>query len=220
MTQGAEYWENRPTEDEKMDWKYDSKNWVEGYVDSKDHPHRKVIVDAIGHFLEPFETLLEVGCNAGPNISLIRDKFNYLKDHNLYGIDLNKESIDRAKEWLPAVHWEVGSVLDLPYEDKIMDVVLLDACLMYLDDKNITKAIEEIDRVCKKGIVICDWYNKSESGKVIDFHWSRDYSEILRKRGFKVGLIKLNETTWPGKTWAKNGYVFIAVRQLPTSKKK
>lgn len=212
----TKYWKNRPINDNRKDWRNGSKDWVEEYVDSKYHPHRQLIAYTIGSVLpKDYQdtTILEIGCNAGPNISLLRDEFPHLKDHNLYGIDINEDSIKRAKEWLPAVNWKVGSVFELPYEDKSMDVVLLDAVLMYVDDKEIGKAMKEIDRVCKRALIICDWNSTSKQGKVIDGHWARWYDELMRDYGFKVNHITLTKETWPNERWGKNGRIWYAVRQ-------
>jgi SAM-dependent methyltransferase len=213
----SKYWQDRPNDDQRKDWRTGG-GWIEEYVQSTTHPHRNLIVDVVGK-CEPFETVFEIGCNAGPNILKIRDKFN-LKDSNLYGIDLNKDSIDRAKEWMPAVNWEVGSVLDLPYESKSMNLVLLDACLMYVDDKEIGRAMSEIDRVAKRSIVICDWNGDTKEGEIKEgYHWGRDYENILKDLGFEVKKIQLTKETWPNERWIRNGYVWYAVRVSQTLEK-
>lgn len=222
MIEDSIYWKKRKLKDERRDWRNGGLSWVDEYVKSKEHPHRVLLTDSVGHCLPreyDNETILEIGCNAGPNISLLRDKFPYLKDHNLFGLDINKDSIRAAKKLLPAVNWSVGSVIELPYKDKSMDIVLIDAVLMYISDTEIDKAIEEINRVCKRAIVICDWYDDSIKGIIKDYHWSRNYPVILQDLGFKVKIIQLTEKEWPSKNWTKNGCVFVAQVASPTSKK-
>jgi len=208
--QGAKYWATRPLNDPKRDWTAINSTWVEDYWASESHPHRQLIVDAVGH-CEPFESLLELGCSVGVNISLLRKKFPYLKDSNLAGIDINEDSIKSAKEHLPAIDWQVrGLDRVLPFVEKSFDIVLADAVLMYIDSTHIESMIGEMDRVSKKAIVVCDWYDESLKGVVKDFHWARDYGKLLEVLGYKVEKVKITKAYWNSNNWVRNGYIFIA----------
>ena len=153
---------------------------------------------------------MEIGCNAGANIQLIRKKFK-LDDINLAGIDVNEDSIMFAQEKLPDVLWKIGNAKDLPFSNGEYDVVLADAVLMYADPDELNDIISEIDRVAKKAILICDWFSEMEEIK--DEHWCRDYEKILRDLGFNTYKVKIKK--WPTKSgnWERNGYIFVGVRK-------
>lgn len=203
------YWRSRPLGDNRKDWNQNSKNWIEDYWGSKFHPHRDLILYAIGK-CEPFESVLEIGCNAGINIARMREKFTYLKDNNLAGSDANKDAIRFAKTKLPAVNWSVESATAIPFQDNQYDVILADAVLMYVGPKEINAAMSEIGRVAKKAVVICDWWDgQSKLGVLKDYHWARNYSVLLSRLGFKVEKIKITKEFWPSDNWVKNGWVFI-----------
>ena len=209
--QGDRYWIERKYNDKKRDWSLKSKNWIKDYWDSETHPHREKIISEIKRLI-PFESILEIGCNCGPNLSLIRDRFPYLKDHNLYGIDLNYLAIKQAQKLMPEVSFRVANVSHIPTEN-IFDIVLLDAVLMYVGPEEIDQAISEIDRITKKAVILVEWYDHSLKGVIKYFHWARNYEKIFKKLGYDVKKIKLTEKEWPSKNWQDIGYIFIAVRQ-------
>lgn len=207
--QGAKYWIKRASDDTKRDWSYGGKDWIEDYWLSREHPHRQLIICEIEKLL-PVENVLEVGCNCCPNLGLIYEKY---KDIKLYGIDVNKESIELGRKLLPEAHLQVASVCRIPFEIKSFDVVLLDAVLLYIDSLLIRKAMEEITRVCRGAIILVEWYDKSLLGRIKDFHWARNYVALLQEYGFIVERIPFTTETWNTKTWIKNGSIFIARRR-------
>lgn len=206
------YWINRQLSDDKRDWKVGDKNWVMDYRGSSDHPHRQLIIDALKKI--KLKSLLEIGCNAGPNLIRINNEFPGVK---LAGFDANAYSIEAAKEILNA-DLKVGLATEAPFEEQF-DVVLADAVLMYVPDLKVYRVMNEIDRLTKKAVIIVDWFDEAELGVIRDFHWARNYPKLLEDLGFRVEKIKLTEQTWPSPAWVKHGYVFVCHRQSQTSEK-
>lgn len=204
--EGEYYWRNRSLYDSRKDW-HDESSWIDGYWNSKDHPHRQLIVSALRNV--EFNSVLEVGCNAGPNLALIRRSFE-LADYNIGGVDVNLDALEKGKSELPGLEWCEGSVDELPFLDKTWDVVIADAVLMYVEPERIEKAIEEMVRVARKGLILVEWHDKSVLGKVKDFHWARNYEKLLADRGLEVEKIKITKDHWPTKTWEENGYLYTA----------
>ncbi len=203
-----QYWIDRDIKDKRVDWNHPSKSWIEGYWKSVNHPHRSQIVKELKKI--EFDSLLEVGCNAGANIARIRNEFE-IDDLNLAGCDVNKDSILFAQSKLPDVLWRVGNAKELVFVDKEYDVVLADAVLMYADPDEFNDIISEMDRVAKKAIIICDWFNEIEEIK--DEHWCRDYKSLLEEMGFDAYKVKI--TKWPTKSgnWERNGWIFVGIRK-------
>lgn len=208
----AKYWIDRELDDPKRDWEKDTPNWVADYRGSTNHPHRKLILDEIKR-LKP-KSLLEIGCNAGPNLIRIKQEF---PDVKLAGIDPSNYAIDEAKTAVEA-DLKIGLVQEIPFQEQF-DVVLCDAVLMYVPDVEIYHVMNEIDRVAKKAVIIVDWHDESELGRVKDFHWARNYAKLMNDIGFEVETIKLTEETWPSKSWMKHGYVYVCRRLSQTSEK-
>lgn len=194
------YWQER-AKDSHSDWG-DSKTFLESYRLSVKHVHRQLILDYLRD--KEFTFLLEVGCCNGPNLKLIRKHFPKV---NLAGQDINKEAVKNARKWVGKAHFQVCKLPDIYASDKSYDYVLADACLMYVEDIN--KALSEMKRVARKGIIIFDWMTP-EDGK-INYSYTRDWLERLMNANFKnINIKKLTEQEWPNsENWKKYG-VFIS----------
>jgi len=208
--EGEVYWQNRRRDDDRRDWHTKSKDWVSEYVESKGHPHRELILVALKTF-EPFAGVLEVGCNAGPNLIRISEQY---PETQMAGFDINPDCVLEAQRQLPKALLQIGTALHIPFADKEFDIGIADAVFMYV--KDIERALQELDRVVRKGIIIIDWYAENE--KIADHHYARNFPDLLQKLGYEVDIINLNEDLWPSKNWVKNGRVFVCRKALQTSK--
>jgi SAM-dependent methyltransferase len=208
--QGTEYWKNRPLEDTERDWKYEEKDWVQDYWRSKVHPHRTLLLEAMVN-LFPFKSILEIGCNCGPNLALFKD---YFFEARLAGLDINEQVIEKAENLLRGrVELKVGSFMELPWPDDSFDVVVSDAVLLYASPSEITQALNEINRVAKKAIVLVERYSPSLAGEVVGHVWGRDYGTLLKGYGFKVKEKSIGKKHWrTSLNWQKYGKLIIAER--------
>ena len=203
-------------QDEKY-WATRDDNWPESYWRIKNHPHRAFQLDAI-KTLYPFKSVLDVGCASGGAIAVIKDRFN-LKDVNLAGVDVSERAIAWAKDYQPDIDFQVSDVSWLPFSNDSFDVVLTDACLIYVNPQKIRQAIKELSRVSKMGIVLLEWHDEeSIDGVSKDGHWARNYTKLLEELGYKVTTRKITEEVWPdAPSWAMHGMVYIAQAPLKTS---
>ena len=207
----TQYWKNRKPDDPRLDWRINEKNktWIEEYSYSQWHPHRQLIIKELNN-LWPFQGLLEVGCASAPNLMEIE---RYFHTTSLTGIDVNAHAIKEAEQNIPDGTFLEGDVRQIPFLDKSFDIVLADAILMYLNQLEIGKALDEMRRVARKGIIIIDWFDKDPNGVIKDFHWARNYDYLLTNMGFKMRpKYKLTQQDWPSDNWIRNGYMFIGMK--------
>lgn len=208
-TEDADYWKNRPLDDKRRDWGEKGENWIEDYKLSINHPHRQLILQALDKF-GTFAGLLEVGCGVGANLKLIQDKY---PETQMAGVDVNDNCIEEAKKFVPKAILKVGEATSLPFDDKSFDCILFDAVLIYINPSEISKVISEIDRVVRKFIVLCEWFDEdSTEGIIKDFHWCRNYEKILNNLGYRVERIKITEENWPSKKWVIHGNIFVGIK--------
>lgn len=196
------YWEERKA-DTESDWG-DRLKFLDSYRASVNHPHRDLIIDVLRGTM--FQSVLEVGCCNGPNLVKIRQAFPLAW---LGGEDVNKEAIADAQKWLQA-DFKVCKLPQISAEDKSWDVVLADACLMYVED--IDTALSEMKRVAKNSVIIFDWFTPDE--QKINHSYTRDYQKRLQNSGFKnIQIRQLTPFTWPSENWIKYGRFIVA--QVP-----
>ncbi|MFZ2152247.1 MAG: class I SAM-dependent methyltransferase [Minisyncoccia bacterium] len=205
--QTGEYWKTRPLNDADRDWKYGEGDWVKDYWASRNHPHRKHMLEAIKE-LDPKE-VAEVGCNCGPNLSLIHENFPHI---DLYGMDASPDAISFGKKMLcKHVNLVDGDFAYLPWRNNTMDVVIADASLMYAKPDDIEEVVSGLVRVAVKAVIIVD--RCSDESVVTGAVWAHPYEKILKGMGLKTKIKKFTKEDWPeSKNWQLFGQVIVATK--------
>lgn len=213
---------------------YEGEEWIEGYWNSRDHPHRSFLVEKICKYY-PIHSALEIGCASGPNLFHIAKRF---PDAEIRGIDINPMAVQKGNEWfrqedISNVKLEVGKAQDLSrFADKSFDVVFTDAVLIYVSPKEIKQVAKEMLRIGRVS-VLCEWHIfnmwlalllngyyclrlkteafkfKSDSLGFFAGHWARDYRALFRKfvPKEKIRITKLPRQLWNDKDWQRWGAI-------------
>ncbi len=204
---------------------YKGSNWVKGYCGSIDHPHRQLLIDKVVSYA-PFESVLEIGCNTGPNLFLLAEMF---PEAQLYGMDINSRAIKEGKRWfeemgIKTVLLSTGKADRLnKFRDASIDVVFTDAVLIFIGPDRIEKAIEEMKRVARKAIILNEWHRESNSkggerGLWLDGRWIYDYG-LLLVHFFppdNVRIKKLPTGLWGGGDWEEFGVTIeVSIEESP-----
>jgi len=199
------------------DWGNKENDWVRGYWDSRDHSHRSFLMKRIFKFSP--SSILEIGCNCGPNLYMLAKKF---PDAEIRGIDVNPMAVQKGNEWfteegISNVKLSVGKADDLrQFKGKSFDVVFTDAVLIYIGPDKIKKVIEEMLRVTRKALIFLEWHcfdSKCNPLGVYVGHWMRDYIALLREfiPESKIKVTKLPKALWPDQNWQRWGGVIEVV---------
>ena len=199
-------------------WKFRhifDKKWAESYISDKsiNHPHRKFLTEKISNYA-PFENVLEIGCASGPNLYLLAKKFPETK---FYGIDISEKAIRTGqkyfeKENVKNVFLETGKIDDIKnLQDKSIDLIFTDAALIYIGPDKINFVIEEMLRITKKAIILCEQHKNYEPSFYKD-HWIHNYyllfGKFLPKE--KIKFTKISPEIWNG-DWEKIGYIIEVI---------
>jgi ubiquinone/menaquinone biosynthesis C-methylase UbiE len=148
-------------------------------------------------YLKKGDKILDIGCGSGrDSIFLAKQGFE------VWGIDISKEAIKKAKEKFRAknLHFLVGDIKDLKFKDEFFDAVYSGWVLQSIPLK---KASLEIFRVLKKGGVafLAFLLNTKiiATGKITEFHKKEDIIstyknfQILKQLTFKSEDFKAKE---------------------------
>jgi len=197
--------------------------WVTGYWDSRDHGHRAFLLEKISAYL-PFSSMLEVGCNCGPNLYLLTRKYPYV---NLCGVDINPRAIEKGNELLRAegistVRLSVAKADDLSqFADKSFNVTFTNSLLMYIGPDKIRQVITEMLRVTRTALVLlerhCFQPQHGDPGGLGTYRynaWERDYIALLSQfiPQEQINLSSIPEGVWSDSPrWQETGAVIEAV---------
>ena len=80
--------------------------------------------------------ILEVGCNIGIQLQVLQE----MGFTNLFGIDINRKSIEIAKKTRKNIDIIEGSALDIPFKDSFFDLVFTSGVLIHIAPENIKNA--------------------------------------------------------------------------------
>lgn len=207
------YWANRHLQ-KGDEWANDENgNWIDGYWNSVTHPHRELLVQSISKFNPG--SILEIGCNCGPNLYLLAKKY---PDAKITGIDINPKAVEQGnelfkKEGLKNVTLIACKADEISrFADNNFDVVFTDAVLIYFGTDIIKNTIADIFRISKKGIVLFEWYDFFHTDNYLGKlhkHWIRNYCALFKKfiAEEKIKVEKIPENLWSDKYWQKYGAI-------------
>ena len=199
--------------------------WVMGYWHSWNHSHRAFLLEKIASS-SPFSAILEIGCNCGPNLSLIAKKFPNTK---ITGIDINPRAIQKgnellAQEGISNVKLLVGKADELrQFPDKSFDIVFTNSLLMYIGPDKIKPVVQEMLRITRRVLILLERHSfqpepKDPEGLGVYRYssWERDYVALLGQfvSPGKIEVTKIPEEVWPdGGRWTEVGAVITVVME-------
>jgi len=177
------------------------------------HPHRDFLIKRIEKY-RPFDTVLEIGSNAGQNLFLLAQRF---PEARFYGIDINSRFIEAGRNWL-ADNGITNVSLTVKRADRVsdfadqsFDIVFTDATMMYIGPDKIRRLLREMKRVACKAILMNEWHlehaNSANSSLWYDLHWVHNYRLLLE--GLvppdKISITKLPKDLWGAGGWEEYG---------------
>lgn len=97
-------------------------------------------------------SILDAGCGVG-------NLFDCLKEFEIdyTGIDISKPSLDEFKRVHPKVNLHHGSCIDLPFESKSFNIVVIAHVLEHLHPNEYSIALREASRVAKE-VILISWF--------------------------------------------------------------
>jgi hypothetical protein len=181
-------------------------DWIETYWSDVYSPRRDCIIDALRTSFGAPASVLDVGCNAAPNLRRISAEFPGCR---LVGFDINQEAIDGATRRFAAlgIHAElsVGSYYDvLPaVPTSSIDVVVTSYALAYVPTANLPAVLADIVRIARRGLVLAEpmAFGGRRSPGVLTvpwYDWRHDYAAAVALLGVSPERIRVFDLPAPG----------------------
>ena len=188
----------KTTKSQTKYWKRRSIDWNKAYLETWDHPHRYLISIALNTF--QWRSLIELGCGGGANLKNI---LQVIGGKQLGGIDVNKDAIEFCEKTFKGGIFRVGSVEDILMSDKSCDVLLSDMTYIYVGPFKIKKCINELRRIARNRVLLCEFYEPNWFKRIILYlksgYFSHNWPKLLKKYGFyDIIVMKLPKDAWGG----------------------
>lgn len=120
-------------------------------------------------------SILDVGCAKG---FMLHDFSELIPGITVRGIDISSYAIENSIESM-RTNVKVGNALDLPFEDKSFDYVISITTLHNLEQDELIKSLQEIERVSRKGSFITLDAYKDENQRLRMESWNLTAKTVL-----------------------------------------
>lgn len=140
-------------------------------------------------------SVLEVGCNVGGNLRHIA---RHIDPGQVYGVDVNRHSLDLIHEYVPDAQVLVASARDLPFRDRWFDLTFTVGVLIHQPAETLDQVIRELVRCSSRYVLAVEIFAETET-------------EIVH-RGVERGLFKRDYgaqflAAVPSLTMVDNGFL-------------
>jgi SAM-dependent methyltransferase len=170
-------------------------------------------------------SVLELACGSANDYRSLAN-YGIARFLDYTGVDLNDKNIANAKARFRDIDFEVGSILDLPYDDGSFDYVLAFDIFEHLSLPAMEQAMSEAMRLARKGLVLAffimtDAAEHNQRPKR-SYHWNElsasKIEEVLRKafpdtQAWHIPTF-LKQNFDYGHYYNKKAYTIIAQRRL------
>lgn len=185
--------------------------WARGYLGTTSHPHRSQILEVVSSF-PALGSVLEVGCASGANLVNLRER---LPATQLIGIDINRHAIATAQRHFAAsndknIRLLVGRADRMPdMPNASVDVVLIDAVLMFIAPDRIHDVMAELTRVARHGLVLNEYHYPGERiGRFDGGRWVYDLVAMLAQH-LPNASIETRKSAFVGGAWDVYGTLIV-----------
>jgi pseudaminic acid biosynthesis-associated methylase len=141
--------------------------------------------------IPPDARILEVGCNSGNQLLLLQQ----MGFHELFGIEIQRYALERARSRLEHVQLLEAAAFDIPYPTGYFDLVFTSGVLIHVSPGDLPVAMAEIHRCAGSYIWGSEYYSPETTEIKYRGHqsllWKADYPNLYLKHFKDLELLKL-----------------------------
>jgi len=126
--------------------------------------------------------ILEVGSNVGHQLRCLKE----IGFHHLFGIEIQRYCVDKAKVLTPGVDIIEATGFDIPFKDGYFDLVFTNNVLIHIAPDDQPRIMDEMYRVTRRFIWGFEYYSPAVTE--ISYRgnsnllWKADYAELFRQQ--------------------------------------
>lgn len=166
---------------------------VDSYTANVEKLHPKKESKIFLYLIDKKSLILDLCCGSGRDSKIFANK-----GFKVVGIDLSKNMIEAAKNFVKNANFRVMDMMKLNFKNNLFDAIWANAAFCHISKKDIPKAIREIYGVLKKnGIFYLSL--KEGKGELLEtdkryggvkkfwsFFQKKEIEKILKKTGFEI----------------------------------
>lgn len=171
---------------------------------SKLKPSRTFIAERLE---EPFDSVLEVGCQWGENLLAIQQKF---KGKRLVGADIDAEKLKIARKDTKGIEFVDANLFKLPFHRDEFDIVFTNALFCMLRPTEVEEGVRQLIKLSRKKIYMIELM-KNGIGYVKGGRTGADFVGIFRNYCIEAKCEKLSEDVFECEPWNSYGYFIEAI---------
>jgi SAM-dependent methyltransferase len=140
--------------------------------------------------LKSADSVLDIGCAKG---FMLSDMIKVIPGINAKGIDISEYAINNSKSDVKG-YCKVANAINLPFDDKSIDVCISVTTLHNLEEKYLIKALLEIERVKVRGsFITLDSYRNDEEKERMSA-WNLTAKTVMHVDEWRVFLLDVGYT--------------------------
>jgi SAM-dependent methyltransferase len=182
--------------------------WEQLYQDSWQWPHRPLVVETI-RSLGPYESMLELGCNAGQNIIALHRGVGGAEPltkpyPRITGIDINDVALNLGRKYFAEQSWTHVDVRrgvfpealeSIP--DRSFDLVFAIAVLMHIAPGACEATVHQALRIARRRLVLMDLHtfqpfmkqrSTASPYQALRDRWERDWWTLIPRPDWHVEI--------------------------------
>jgi pseudaminic acid biosynthesis-associated methylase len=106
----------------------------------------------------PIESVLEVGCNVGWNLTYL----SRIGSYRLVGVEPQPDAARRGRRRGDEFAILEGNAFDLPFKDRSFDLVFTSGVLIHIHPRDLSAALAEIERVSRRFVLYVEYDHPNE----------------------------------------------------------
>jgi pseudaminic acid biosynthesis-associated methylase len=153
-------------------------------------------------------SILEVGCNVGNNLSILRS----LGFTNLQGLDVNSKAIGIASSRYPDISFHNSSIQSCKLPSKNFDLVYTAGVLVHIHPDTLTDVIKKILSLSKQYVFGFESFSESPSDVFYrnsnNLYWKQNFPELFKNISPNITQIKEKKIPYQNSNLSDICYLF------------